>query len=116
MIKILRGPAGAGKTTRLYGILQKKAKDHKDRNFILSVPEQFTLSAMRTIMEMSEEKGMLNIDVLSFNRLSHRIFECTGGDRAGILDDTAKNLLIRLIASEKKDLLKVFGNGSNTLN
>ncbi|MBR5376999.1 MAG: PD-(D/E)XK nuclease family protein, partial [Lachnospiraceae bacterium] len=113
MITILRGPAGAGKTTRLYGILQKKAKDHKDRNFILSVPEQFTLNAMRTIMEMSEEKGILNIDVLSFNRLSHRIFESTGGDRAGILDDTAKNLLIRLIASEKKDLLKVFGNNMN---
>ncbi|MBQ7464502.1 MAG: hypothetical protein IJS86_06545, partial [Lachnospiraceae bacterium] len=105
MINILRGPAGAGKTTRLYGILLEKEKETTNHDFILSVPEQFTLSAMRTIMEMSDEKGILNIDVLSFNRLSHRIFESTGSDRAGILDDTAKNLLIRLIASEKKESL-----------
>ncbi len=113
MINILRGPAGAGKTTRLYGILLEKAKKNRKSDFILSVPEQFTLSAMRTIMEMSEEKGILNIDVLSFNRLSHRIFESSGTDRTGILDDTAKNLLIRLIASEKKDSLKIFGNNMN---
>lgn len=113
MITILRGPAGAGKTTRLYGILLEKAKENRKRDLILGVPEQFTLSAMRTIMEMSDEKGILNIDVLSFARLSHRIFESTGSDRAGILDDTAKNLLIRLIASEKKDSLRVFGNNMN---
>ncbi|MCR5650491.1 MAG: PD-(D/E)XK nuclease family protein [Lachnospiraceae bacterium] len=113
MITVLRGPAGAGKTTRLYGILLEKAKEQKTRDFILSVPEQFTLSAMRHIMEMSEEKGILNIDVLSFNRLSHRIFESSGDGKARILDDTAKNLLIRLIASEKKDSLKIFGNNMN---
>ncbi len=113
MITIIKGPAGAGKTTRLYGILLQEAKKHRNQNHILSVPEQFTLSAMRQIMEMSEEKGILNIDVLSFNRLSHRIFESSGADRADVLDDTAKNLLIRQIASEKKDDLKIFGNNLN---
>ncbi|MBO4375156.1 MAG: PD-(D/E)XK nuclease family protein [Lachnospiraceae bacterium] len=113
MITILRGPAGAGKTTRLYRILLQEAQKHRDRNFILSVPEQFTLSAMRQIMEMSDVRGILNIDVLSFNRLSYRIFDSTGTKRSEIMDDTAKNLLIRQIASEKKDSLKVFGNNLN---
>ncbi len=113
MIHILRGPAGCGKTTCLYGILLKEAKENKDRNYILSVPEQFTLSAMKKIMELSDEKGMLNIDVLSFNRLSHRIFRGSGMEKSELLDDTAKNLIIRQIASEKKDDLKVFGANLN---
>ncbi|MBO6112833.1 MAG: PD-(D/E)XK nuclease family protein [Lachnospiraceae bacterium] len=109
MIKILRGPAGAGKSRSLYRTVLNLSSKNKDRNHILCVPEQFTLSAMRLIMEMSENKGMLNIDVLSFNRLSYRIFSDTGSDRFRLLDDTAKNLIIRHIASEKRDELTVFG-------
>jgi len=109
MITILRGPAGAGKSTCLYRTVLQLSKEHKDKNHILCVPEQFTLTAMKLIMEMSSSRGMLNIDVLSFNRLSYRIFQEAGSGSFELLDDTAKNLIIRHIASQRKDDLKLFG-------
>ena len=110
MVKILKGPAGAGKSTCLYRTVLRLAEENKDKNHILCVPEQFTLSAMKLIMEMSQVRGMLNIDVLSFNRLSYRIFQDAGSGKYELLDDTAKNLIIRHIASERREDLKVFGS------
>ncbi len=35
--------------------------------------------------------GIMNIDVLSFGRPAHRVFEETGKERQSILDDEGKN-------------------------
>ena len=37
----------------------------------------------------------MNIDVLSFSRLSHRIMEEVGEEGGIMLDDTGKNLILR---------------------
>ena len=39
-------------------------------------------------------KGILNIDVLSFQRLAYRIFEEAGGAREVLLDDTGKSMVL----------------------
>ena len=54
--------------------------------------------------------GIMNIDVLSFGRLSHRIFEETGGGRKPVLDDTGKSLILRRIAADYEKSLKVIGS------
>ena len=51
----------------------------------------------------------MNIDVLSFSRLSYRIMEEVGNEQGVMLDDTGKNLVLRRVAGEKKDELKVIG-------
>lgn len=59
------------------------------------------------------DQGIMNIDVLSFNRLAHRIFEEVGSDRRMILTETGKNLMIRKVAIEQKQDLVVLGTKMN---
>ena len=109
MLHVIEGPAGSGKTTKAYEILLKGAGEHKDRNYILVIPEQSSISAQKDIVEMSPNKGLLNIDILSFNRLAHRIFEAAGGAACDLIDDSGKNLIIRRIADDIIDQLSVIG-------
>lgn len=109
MLHIIEGPAGSGKTTKAYELLLKGAAEHKDRNFILVIPEQSSISAQKDIIDMSPNHGILNIDILSFNRLAHRIFEVAGGEAADLIDDSGKNLIIRHIADDMNEELQVLG-------
>ena len=49
----------------------------------------------------------MNIDVLSFGRLAHRVFEEVGQDDRTVLDDEGKNLILRKIAGNYEDELTV---------
>lgn len=109
MLHVIEGPAGSGKTTKAYELLLEGAKEHKERNYILVIPEQTSISAQKDIVEMSPDKGLLNIDILSFNRLAHRIFESAGGAACDLIDDSGKNLIIRRIADDIIDQLSVIG-------
>lgn len=51
----------------------------------------------------------MNIDVLSFGRLTHRIFEEMGANRLPMLDDTGKSLIIRRVAAGQRGELPVLG-------
>ena len=105
-ITFITGPAHAGKTTYIYRKIAADAKKEPDRNFFVIVPEQYTLSTQKKLTSLSGG-AILNIDVLSFARLTHRIFEELGLGRETVLEDTGKNLLLRKVINEHDDELKV---------
>ena len=76
-------------------------------NYFVIVPEQFTMQTQKDLVMAHERKGIMNIDVLSFGRLAHRIFEEVGGNQRTILDDTGKSLILRKIAGDNEGELKV---------
>ena len=51
------------------------------------------------------------MDVLSFPRMAHRIFEEVGEDSRRVLTETGKNLMLRRIAIRLGDRLTVLGAG-----
>lgn len=57
--------------------------------------------------------GIMNIDVLSFQRLAHRIFEEVGADQRSVLTETGKNLMLRKVAIKEQEKLKVLGSRMN---
>ena len=70
------------------------------------VPEQFTMQTQKTLVEMHPDGGILNIDVLSFERLAFRVFEEVGGDTRKILEETGKNMVLqKLVQKHQKDLV-----------
>lgn len=98
-LSFVYGPAGAGKSTYIQEYLVKEAAANAKRNHFLIVPDQFTMQTQLDIVKRHPDGGILNVDVLSFSRLAHRIFEETGQPRETILDDTGKSLVIRHVAS-----------------
>lgn len=89
-----------------------EASDNPDRQYLYVVPEQFGLSTQRELVLNSENCGILNIDVLSFTRLAHRISDEVGSFLPDVttLDDMGKSLIIGMLAAANKDKLTVFGS------
>mgnify|MGYP000573970387 CR=1 FL=1 len=94
------GPSGSGKSHRIYEEIMQRAAEEPGRNFLIIVPDQFTMQTQKDLVGMHPRHGIMNIDVLSFERLAHRIFEEVGGEHRKILEDTGKNMVLRRLAEE----------------
>ena len=104
------GGSGSGKSHRLYTeIIERSIKDVKT-NYLIIVPDQFTMQTQKDLVLMHPNKGIMNIDVLSFGRLSYRVFDEVGGNETPVLDDTGKSLVLRKVAQNHKNELKVIQN------
>ena len=105
-LSIVVGSSGSGKSTTLYSRIIKESMANKDKNFLVIVPEQYTMSTQKLLVSMHPNKCIMNIDVLSFNRLAYRVFEELGAGINAVLDDTGKSLVIRRIIGAHLDELK----------
>ena len=103
------GPSGAGKSRRLYTETLERAAANPGQNFLVIVPDQFTMQTQKELVTLSERGGILNIDVLSFGRLSHRILEEVGWENVPVLDDTGKSLVLQRVAAGLQDKLPALG-------
>ena len=56
---------------------------HPDTNYIILVPEQFTMQTQKELVLRHPRHGIMNIDVLSFARLAFRVLERNRGMEAG---------------------------------
>lgn len=108
-LKFVFGPSGSGKSSYLYQHVIQESMKYPERNYIVLVPEQFTMQTQKDLVMMHEHKGIMNIDVLSFARLAYRVFEETGGGGLPVLDDEGKNLILRKIAGDYESELKMLG-------
>lgn len=106
-LQFIFGPSGSGKSHYLYENIIKASMKHPEQDFIVLVPEQFTMQTQKDLVSMHERGGIMNIDVLSFGRLAYRVFEETGAGNLPVLDDEGKNLVLRKIAGDYEDKLKV---------
>lgn len=106
-LKFYIGASGSGKSYLLYSRIIEESMKNPHTNFLIVVPEQFTMQTQLELVKRHPNKGIMNIDVLSFGRLSHRIFEEAGGNDMPVLDDTGKNLVLRKVAAELENELSV---------
>ncbi|HBA50924.1 MAG TPA: hypothetical protein DCZ91_24635 [Lachnospiraceae bacterium] len=104
------GPSGAGKSRKLYEEITRRAGEEKDRNFLIIVPDQFTMQTQKELVLLNDRGGIMNIDVLSFGRLGHRILEEVGGQEIPVLDDTGKSLVLQKVAANLKGELPTLGS------
>ncbi|HBA63804.1 MAG TPA: helicase-exonuclease AddAB subunit AddB [Lachnospiraceae bacterium] len=108
-LKLIFGNAGTGKSHTLYETVIRSAIESPEKNFLVLVPEQFTMQTQEDLVVMHPANGIMNIDVLSFHRLAYRIFSETGGGDKIVLDDEGKNLILRKIAGSYEKKLQVLG-------
>ena len=104
-LQFIIGSSGSGKSCYAYQDIIEQAGQHPDRLYYVIVPEQFTMQTQKTLVEMSPGKGILNIDILSFERLAYRVLEEVGGDSRALLEETGKSMVLqKMVQQHGKDL------------
>ncbi|MBQ4536077.1 MAG: helicase-exonuclease AddAB subunit AddB [Lachnospiraceae bacterium] len=104
------GPSGVGKSRQLYEEIIRRSQEAPKTNFLVIVPDQFTMQTQKELVTHHDRGGIMNIDVLSFGRLSHRILEEVGRKELPVLDDTGKSLVLQKVAGNLKDDLPTLGS------
>lgn len=98
-LQFIIGASGAGKTRRLYTDLIAGAQEAPFDTFIALVPEQYSMQAQRDIVDLHPRHGVMNIDILSFERLAWRVFEELAVKQPAILDDMGKSMVLRKVSA-----------------
>ena len=114
-LQLILGNSGAGKSHYIFEKIIKESEENPGKQFLVIVPEQFTMQTQKDLVMMHPRRGIMNIDVLSFERLAHKVFDEVGGEHRRILEDTGKNLILRRLAEEKKDELTLLGGNLKKL-
>ena len=90
-LQFIFGNSGSGKSHYLYQHIVEESVKHPEKNYLVLVPEQFTMQTQKDLCQVHPRGGIMNVDVLSFGRLAHRVFEELGQDDRPVLDDEGKN-------------------------
>ena len=103
------GGSGAGKSCLLLNEIIRQAIEKPEKKFYVIVPEQFTMQTQKELVRLHPCHGILNIDVLSFDRLAYRVFEEVGFRKEELLEEIGKSFVLERIALDKKKELPFFG-------
>ena len=107
-LRFILGSAGSGKSYALNHALVQEALSCPERHFIMIVPEQFTMETQKALTDLHPGHSILNIDIVSFERLAYRVFEELSCMPVTVLDDMGKSLLLRRACAQAEKSLTVF--------
>lgn len=108
-LQFIFGSAGSGKSTWLYDYVIRESEREPERSFLFVVPEQFTMATQKELVSRFPGNSIMNIDVLSFQRLAFRVFDDLGKSDFAVLGETGKNLVLRKVSQEKAEELTYLG-------
>ena len=74
-LQFIFGNSGSGKSDYLYDLVLRQAQESPEKNFLIVVPEQFTMQTQRELVGRQAQHAIMNVDVLSFARLAWRVFD-----------------------------------------
>ncbi|MCI8506832.1 MAG: ATP-dependent helicase [Lachnospiraceae bacterium] len=112
-LQFILGGAGTGKSFFLNRSLVEEAEKYPERQFFAIVPEQFTMETQKALVMGSLGHSILNIDIVSFERLAYRVFEELSCMPKIILDDMGKSMLLRKTCALVEKKLEVYKNHLN---
>lgn len=107
-LQFVLGASGCGKTHLIYQTMIEWSMKEPDRSFFLIVPEQFTMQAQKDIVTLHPKHGVMNLDIVSFERLAYRIFEELSIHQPMVLDDMGKSMVLRRVSANVKKNLGLY--------
>lgn len=108
-LQFVLGGSGRGKTYFIQHMVVEEAFKNPGKEYIIIVPEQFTMQTQKEIVGLSPCKGIMNIDVQSFVRLAFRVFTELGAGNEPVLDDMGKTMILKKVLLDEQDRLVYFG-------
>ena len=112
-IKLIYGKAGTGKSSFIFKEIKKQLKENLAKKIYIIVPEQFSYTTEKRLLETLDEKASINAEVISFKRLAHRIALEVGGNNETILSKTGRTMLIEYILEQNKKKLSFLGKSTD---
>ncbi|MDR0978680.1 MAG: helicase-exonuclease AddAB subunit AddB [Lachnospiraceae bacterium] len=108
-LQIVYGRVGTGKSEYICNLIKQDC----EKVYII-VPEQFSFTAEKKLLEVLEKSSVINAEVLTFNRMADRVFKEVGGINKH-LSNVGKAMLIYNTLLENQKKLKFLGkNAENT--
>ena len=107
MVSMIFGRSGTGKTRRIYSDIKRNMLEGRAGQILL-VPEQYSHSTERGLAAFCGDSLSLYAEVLTFRRLSSRVFAEEGGLADTPMEDSARIILLREILSNLNDNLGPF--------
>ncbi len=108
-LQFIFGSSVSRKSEEIFREALQEAQQNTEQLWQIVVPEQSTLVVQKQVLELTKNLGLMQVDVVSFNRLAYRVMGDVHENSPGILDDTGKSMLLRKIAGEVADSLELFG-------
>ncbi len=121
-LRIIYGRAGSGKSSFCLADIKKKLAENSGRQFIIIVPEQFSLQEEQRLVQELGGSGINGVEVLSFRRLAYRVFASAGGAVHTHINSAGKSMLLYRAIEKHRDELTVYARTAhrksfiNTLN
>ncbi len=112
-LQFILGSSGSGKSYELSEYIIREAGKEPMQNFLILVPEQFTLQTQKEYVMHHPTHGIMNIDVASFLRLAHHVFAEVGKTPPLVLEDMGKSLIVKKLLMEKKSELMQYAPNIN---
>lgn len=82
----------------------------KGKHVIFLVPQQYTLQAERELVERLRLPGMIDLEVLSPQRLYRQVHEKAGSDHLQPLDDRGQQMAISQVLTQVRDQLTFYAH------
>ncbi|MBQ9910061.1 MAG: exodeoxyribonuclease V subunit gamma [Lachnospiraceae bacterium] len=104
-LRFIIGSSISDKTERIHRLVVREAEAHPERQYIMLVPEQASLMTQQALIDLHPRHALFNIDVLTFNRLSHRVFSEMKVNTKNVLSENGKLMLLKLTVSRHESEL-----------
>lgn len=108
MLYLILSTIGGGKTTHIMNLI-KQFSDGGHKKITLIVPEQFSFTAEKIMLEKIGARAMADIDVLSFTSLGEMLVGKPALHERRRLDDPAKAVLMSMAIEAVRDKLTLYG-------
>ena len=109
-LQLILGSAGSGKSHYIYEKIIQASIERANEQFLILVPDQFTMQIQMEMAARHPRGGLFNIDVSSFTRLAYKLFMETGCQLPPVLEDAGKTMVLKRVAQKKKVQLSVLKN------
>ena len=112
-LRFIYGRSGTGKTTYCFNEIKKLIDKYK-KVYIIT-PEQFSFTAENNLMKICEKKSIVNAEVITFERMAHRIINEVGGITNTGITNAGKSMLLTSIIEKQKESLNFLGKTDKNL-
>ena len=112
-LQLIYGRSGTGKSQ--YILDEIKNRINEDRKIYIIVPEQFSFSMEKRLLDTLGTNSVINAEVLTLSRMATRVIEETGGGNTARLSKIGKAMIIYSCMEKLKSKLRFLNDSTKNL-